>query len=199
MNDPAGEKLIRKIAESVDQRLKDRAPVVVPVIETKRLVLRGLRASDAATYAGWVANPTVMKYIGQGKTLSADEAWRKLAFLVGHWQLRGYGQWAVEEKSTGRMVGRAGLHHPHGWPGIEVGWLVDPDCWGRGFAAEAGHAAIDWGFSERNLESIISVIKPENVASIRVAEKIGERFLRNDQIGDIPVVIYGISREEFSE
>ena len=177
--------------------MTDDTPIVTPIVETQRLILRGLRESDAATYASWVADPIVMKHMGHGKTLNADEAWRKLAFLVGHWQLRGYGQWAVEEKATGKLVGRAGLHHPHGWPGIEVGWLVDPDCWGKGFAAEAGYAAADWGFRELGLENLVSVIKPENAPSIRVAEKIGERFSRNDQIGDIPVLIYGVSREEF--
>ena len=175
----------------------DHAPTLIPTVETERLRLRALCERDVSAYASWVSNPVVMQFIGEGQPINVDEAWRKIAFFVGHWQLRGYGQWAVEEKSTGKMVGRVGLHHPHGWPGIEVGWMIDPKRWGEGFATEAARASVAWGFRELDLEEIVSVMKPENTASIRVAEKIGERFYRHDSVSDIPVVIYGVRREEF--
>ena len=67
-----------------------------------------------------------------------------MAYLLGHWELRGYGQWALIERDSGRLVGRTGLLRPENWPGLEVGWLVGREHWGRGFAPEAGRASIDW-------------------------------------------------------
>ena len=186
----------KQVAKRMQLRSPE-APVVVPRIETKRLILRGLCESDVGDYARWVGNGRVVQHVGDGQPLTPDDAWRKIAFFIGHWQMRGYGQWAVEEKSTSKMVGRVGLHHPHGWPGVEVGWMVDPERWGEGFASEAAHASLEWGFRELGLDEIVSVIKPENLASIRVAEKIGEQFWRNDSIMSTPVLIYGIRRCEF--
>ena len=75
-------------------------------LETDRLILRMFSADDAESYARICADPEVMRYLGEGKPLSTLEAWRHMAFLVGHWQLLGYGHFAVEEKSSGRLIGR---------------------------------------------------------------------------------------------
>ena len=74
-------------------------------IETERLRFRQLRESDFPTYEKWCANIDVMRYIG-GKTLEPVLAWRHMSNLLGHWSLRGYGYYAVEEKSSGLLVGR---------------------------------------------------------------------------------------------
>jgi RimJ/RimL family protein N-acetyltransferase len=69
-------------------------------------------------------------------------AWRMLAIMMGHWQIRGYGQWTVVEKATDEVVGRVGLWHPEGWPGLEVGWVIRRSRWGQGVATEAARVAI---------------------------------------------------------
>ncbi len=93
------------------------------ILETDRLLLRMWRNEDFAAYEKMCADPEIMKYLG-GRTFDRLEAWRHMAFLVGHWQLRGYGHWAVEEKATGRFIGRIGFLNPEGWPGFEVGWTL---------------------------------------------------------------------------
>src|SRR5207253_7997909 len=93
-------------------------------LETPRLLLRMLRESDLDAYAAMLADPEVMRHLGDGRPLSRPEAWRNLALMVGHWQLRGYGLWAAEERATGALVGRIGLWNPEGWPGLEVGWTL---------------------------------------------------------------------------
>ena len=95
-------------------------------LETERLILRKWRESDFETYEKMCADPEVMRYIG-GKTFNRTEAWRHMAYLVGHWHLLGYGHWAVEEKATGQLIGRIGFLNPAGWPGFEIGWTLARD------------------------------------------------------------------------
>ncbi len=168
--------------------------VLRETLETERLKLRQFVETDLDAYARICADPESMRYIGPGTPLSRAEAWRSMAQLLGHWELRGYGLWAVEEKRTGTFVGRIGLIYPEGWPAIEVGWLIDRDRRGEGFATEGGRAAMQFAFDRLNLEHISSVIRPQNAPSIRVAEKLGMQPERSMQLNGVDVVIYGRDR-----
>jgi RimJ/RimL family protein N-acetyltransferase len=121
-------------------------------------------------------------------------AWRAIASLVGHWHLRGYGQWAVVERATGKVIGRVGPWYPEGWPGIELGWIIQRSRWGNGFATEAAQAALTWFWKSVDADHVISMIQPDNTRSIRVAEKIGERLERTEVQNSSVVHIYGIDR-----
>jgi RimJ/RimL family protein N-acetyltransferase len=77
------------------------------------------------------ADLEVMRYIGDGQVLDRRQSWREIALHVGHWALRGYGQWALERKEDGASIGRAGLWNPPGWPGLEIGWKLARDAWGH--------------------------------------------------------------------
>ena len=118
--------------------------MIIPMIETERLILRGFRSSDINAYTKMCADPEVMKYISTGEILSKEESWRSLAFMIGHWELRKFGMWAVEEKESGQFIGRIGLFNPEGWPGIEVGWTLVKNAWGKGYATEAASCAVEW-------------------------------------------------------
>ena len=166
-----------------------------PRLETDRLVLRPFVSADFEPFAAMCADVEIMRYINDGRPLTRGQAWRAMAMFAGHWALRGYGQWALVEKATGAFIGRAGLWNPEGWPGLEVGWFLDRARWGHGFATEAGLVALDWAFRELDTEHVISVIHPTNAASIRVAERLGERFERAMVLeGGIEVVVYGRRR-----
>ena len=80
----------------------------IPRLTTQRLVLRGFEERDFDAYAEMMANPEVARFLGDGRALPRGEAWRQLAYIVGHWQLRGFGLWAVEERESGALVGRIG-------------------------------------------------------------------------------------------
>jgi RimJ/RimL family protein N-acetyltransferase len=164
----------------------------VPTLETARLRLRPWQASDIDAYASMCADPEVMRYLGVGAPLSRRDAWRSMAMFVGHWQLRGFGTWAVEEHATHRFVGRVGLHQPEGWPGLEVGWALDRAIWGRGYATEAGRVSLDYAWRVLGAEHVISLIAPENAASIRVAERLGESPEGTFIVDDVEVLVYGI-------
>jgi RimJ/RimL family protein N-acetyltransferase len=155
---------------------------VTPELTTERLLLRGLQLGDLDAYAAMYRDPEVMRYLEHGRPLDRVAAWRMMAVHLGHWQLRGYGQWALVERATGEVVGRAGLWEPEGWPGLEVGWLLARPHWGRGFATEAGRAAIDYAFDVLGTEKVISLIRPENHLSVRVAKRLGESYERTIEL-----------------
>ena len=167
----------------------------IPTLETERLVLRAFRESDTDAYAEMLADPEVMRFLGN--PMSRAEAWRIMAMVLGHWHLRGHGFWAVEEKSGGELVGRVGCWRPEGWPGLEVGWTLRRASWGRGYATEAARAAARYAFTALDQTRVLSLIAPDNVASIRVAERLGERPVGEWEIFGMKVIIYGVGREEF--
>jgi ribosomal-protein-alanine N-acetyltransferase len=150
-------------------------PMNIPTLETARLKLRAFTLDDLGPYAEMYADESFVRYL-EGKPLSKDEAWESMAIILGHWDLLGYGIWALECKATGQLIGRAGLLHLPGWPGVEVCWALSPRFRGKGYATEAGQASVLWAFQEAGLDRLISLIHPENKASEAVALRLGERF-----------------------
>ena len=162
----------------------------IPILETPRLRLRRPELRDFDAYAALCADPEVMRYIGDGQPQGRRRAWQAFTAILGHWALRGYGQFAVESKASGAFLGRVGLYEPDPWPGTELAWALAREHWGHGFAPEAAAAVRDWALSALGLARLVSVIMPANRPSMRVAEKIGERLERDDKIDGIPVRIY---------
>src|SRR5437867_5402110 len=144
-------------------------------LETERLVLRWFRESDFDDFCKISADAEVMRFLGDGKPMDAMYSWRQMATFMGHWYFRGYGIWAVEEKSSGHIVGRIGFMNPAGWPGFELGWTLGRESWGKGFAIEGARRALEYAFKEMDRDHVISLIAPDNVRSMRVAERLGEK------------------------
>jgi RimJ/RimL family protein N-acetyltransferase len=168
----------------------------VITLETDRLILRMFREEDFEAYAKICADPDVMRYLGEGKPLTHSEAWRQMAMILGHWRLRGYGFWAVEERATGDLIGRIGHFNPEGWPGFELGWVLGKPYWGRGYATEGARRALQYAFTEMGRDHVITLIYPPNAASIRVAERIGETLESQTQLFGHEVLVYGIHRPD---
>ena len=147
-----------------------------PTLETPRLILRGWRPEDFAPYAAMLADPETARFITRhGEPYSEHQVWGEMAWLIGHWQMLGYGMFVVEERATGNFVGRIGPLAPPGWPGFEIAWGLARPAWGKGYAQEAARTAIDWSFETLPLDRIVSIIHPDNHPSQRVAERVGER------------------------
>lgn len=170
---------------------------IVGTLETERLLLRPFRSGDIESYAAMCADPEVMRYVGERGVLSREEAWRQMALLAGHWQLRGFGMWAVEERRTGAFIGRVGLHYPEGWPDREVAWALARAYWGHGFAYEAACAALAHAFGPLGWPRAVSLIDPANRRSIRLAERLGERFERTVDVGGHRVSLYSRTSESW--
>jgi len=164
-------------------------------LETERLLMRWFREDDFEAHAKICSHPEVMRFLGDGTPLTGLEAWRQMAGTMGHWYFRGYGIWAVEEKRSGNLIGRIGFMNPTGWPGFELGWTLGREYWGKGFATEGARRALEYAFTEMDRDHVISLIAPENVASIKVAERLGEKIEGETQVMGKEVFIYGIDRE----
>ena len=141
-----------------------------------------------------MSEPEVSRRFGFTQPFARSDAWRHMAMVAGHWSLLGYGRFAVELKATGAFVGRVGLWFPEGWPEIECGWAIHPDHWGHGYATEAAAETLRLGFARLHLPHIISLVRPDNPRSARVAEKLGGRVERTwtDFLGG-EALVYGYS------
>jgi RimJ/RimL family protein N-acetyltransferase len=146
-----------------------------PVVETERLLLRPWRADDIAPNTAMLADPASGRFItADNKPITdAFAGWRNSAIMAGHWALYGIGMFVVEERQTGRFVGRVGPWMPLGWPGFEVGWGIASDFRGKGYAVESARAAIDWSFGTFEIDRIVHCIDRENTASQAVARRLG--------------------------
>ena len=164
-------------------------------LETERLLLRAFRGADWEAYAAMCADPEVMKFLGTGVTLGRDDAWRSMAGILGHWRLLGYGMFAVELKATGDLLGRVGYLDPPGWPGFELGWVLGRPYWGKGYATEAAKVARDHAFGPLGKERLISLIRPGNAPSIRVAERLGERLAGEVELLGSKALVYELVRK----
>lgn len=144
---------------------------MAPVLETERLRMRGWSEQDHDVFAAFLADEENARFIG-GACDRAD-AWRRMVFQMGHWTVRGYGPWVVEEKSSGAWVGYSGLWCPYGWPEPEIMWGLAPAARGRGYATEAAARARAYAYDALGWSSAISLISPENRPSQKVAERLG--------------------------
>jgi RimJ/RimL family protein N-acetyltransferase len=160
------------------------------VLETPRLRLRPFAAGDWPAYAAMCADTEVMRFIGAGQVQNADEAWRSLAFFLGHWELLGYGMWALELRDSGALIGRVGFIDPPGWPDFELGWLLAREHWGCGYAREAAAVALHHAFEVLQRGRVISLIRPGNARSVAVAEAIGAALHGSVQMMGSKTLVY---------
>jgi len=174
--------------------------VDIPVIETPRLRLRGHRLSDFPDCAAMWSDAVVVRFLG-GNPLSTEDAWTKFLRYAGHWAMKGFGYWAIEEIETGAFVGEMGfadfkrtLEPPLG-DTPEAGWVLASGAHGKGYATEALRAALAW--LDHRFEAPVSlcIINPENARSIRVAEKCGYREERRTFYKGHAVVVFSRSRQ----
>jgi RimJ/RimL family protein N-acetyltransferase len=166
--------------------------MTIPTLTSERLILRPFLEKDIDGFAAFCADEETMRFLGG--TLSREDAWRQMAMMLGHWQLRGYGMWALEERSSGTFLGRVGFHRPEGWPGLEIGWMLGRVHWGVGYAREAARTALAYGFGTLGLEYVISLIHPENARSLKLAETLGEHYSGRTRVRGYDVLIYRLER-----
>jgi RimJ/RimL family protein N-acetyltransferase len=166
----------------------------IPTLVTDRLRLRAFRKSDIDDYAAMNADPEVMRSFG-GELWERERSFRHMSFLLGHWHLLGTGMWAVELRETGAFAGMIGFAEPEGWPGFELAWTLARRWWGHGYATEGARAALEHAFTVWKRERVISLIRAENGASIRVAERLGEKLQGLADLKGQEMLLYAIDRE----
>jgi RimJ/RimL family protein N-acetyltransferase len=142
----------------------------IPVIETKRLILRGPEAKD---YPDFEATFSSYRARFMGGPLNTYEAWMLYAAEIGHWQIHGFGMWMIHDKVTDETYGMAGGWMPAGWPEREIAWIIWPDAAGHGYALEATNAARAYFYNTMGWDTAVSYLDPKNLDSIRLAERLG--------------------------
>jgi ribosomal-protein-alanine N-acetyltransferase len=167
------------------------------LIETERLILRMPRPDDAEALVEAIGDPETMRYIGDGSTGGLEAAERAIERWLERWGEGGIGQFVVERREDGRFVGRVGflVWDPQTWTpaptgDVEIGWTLARSQWGNGYATEAALALRDWTDRPR----LISLIQHGNERSVRVAEKIGERYERDVVVRGVTTRLYSLER-----
>lgn len=173
-------------------------------LETERLVLRPLAPDDIDALEPFYADPEVMRYIGTGETASRDGAAESIARMIQRFEADGFGQLAVVRREDGAVIGRCGLlvwdrswnptsrAEATGDTELEVGYKLGRPYWGHGYATEAAAAVRDHAQSDLGAERLIALIRPGNVASKRVAEKIGMRYERDVELMKATARLYAL-------
>lgn len=144
-------------------------------LETERLFLRPFRESDWKDLHKFYSDEACTKYT-VGRIFTEGESWRAMAAMIGHWQLRKYGAYALEEKTTHSLLGFAGLDFPNDWPEPEIKWGLIREFWGQGYASEAVRAVKKMWIEHLPDLSLISLIHPDNKNSINLAKAVGAYF-----------------------
>ena len=140
--------------------------------------------------------PQVMKYLGlKGEPFSRGETEIFLLSILKHWKQYNFGRWAIILKEDGRLIGCSGLRSYE--KDVELVYLIDESEWGKGLATEAAIASLGFGFIKRNFQKIIAFTRPSNIASRKVMEKIGMRYVKEVNIFEVLAVQYDITRQQF--
>lgn len=143
----------------------------IPTLNAARLTLRALRPDDHANILAMSHDPEVVRHLNEGEPPTAAQVWRRMAFALGQWGMRGYGMMALDDAEG--FVGRLGVFHPYDAPEPQLSYILCRRGWGRGYASEAGAAMLDWMFATHRPARIVSHIAPDNAPSARVAAKLG--------------------------
>lgn len=165
------------------------------IVETPRLIIRKLSLSDVQSLKEILGDVDVMKYSLKGP-LNAEEIKDYVTKILSHYQRYGYGLFGVVEKESAKLIGLAGLisqtveDHPY----IELGYRLAKNKWRQGYAIEAATAILDYSFNTLNIDRIISIIEPENIASIKLAKKIGMERIKSTTWHRFNVDIYEIQK-----
>lgn len=159
----------------------------IPTVETENLILRAPQASDLPAYTRFCASP---RSAGVGGPYNEWQAHERLAAIVGHWQLHGFGRWMVADKSNGELLGIVGLMHPPDWPEPEIAWSVFDAAEGRGVAHEAAQRSRAYAYDTLGWTRVISCTAPDNFRSIALAERMGavrESDFEHEDLGRLHV------------
>ena len=167
------------------------------MIESERLIFRQFTLDDLPTLIEQRSDPDVNKYLGGTKLQNPDALAKRIRFYISCYDDHGFGMSAMIWKSTGEVIGSAGLQPLDGTDEIEVGYSMIKKYWGKGIGTEAARAWLDHGFNHAGLDRIVAVAHTGNWASRHIMEKLGMKYEKSEFHYGSECAFYAISKEEF--
>jgi ribosomal-protein-alanine N-acetyltransferase len=164
----------------------------MPEIETERLRLRHFTSDDLDDLLRLYSDAEIMRYLS---SRTKEQTQASLSKHIKHWQEHNFGMWAVNHKESGKMIGRCGLGFLENTSEVELGYVFDKAFWNMGLATEASLATLNYGFEEVGFKRIVAIAKPENIASVRVIQKVGMKYEKDAHYYGVDVVYYALLRE----
>jgi ribosomal-protein-alanine N-acetyltransferase len=169
----------------------------IPTITTARLRLRPFCEEDVDALHNILSEKDIMRYFPRPTSPSRERVHKLIAKQLRHWETYNLGWWAVETRPGGELIGWNGLQYLPETDEVEIGYLLRHAYWGQGLTPEGGRAGLAYGFETLGLDTIIAVMHPENIASQRVAEKLGMTFTGEAVYFEMPVYRYVIEDQDF--
>lgn len=186
---------------ALTHRESERAPRALGAfdeLETERLRLRMFAPGDSFEFSSITRDPEVMRFIGEGRPISAEETAANIGSIINAFRRRGFGRWAVVHKESSRLVGYCGFSASIPAAGVEIAYMLARPFWGLGLATEAARACLRYAFEELRLPSVSAITRPGNFRSRRVMENLGMKFLCEEVYLGYDCVHYAIDRGEFT-
>jgi [ribosomal protein S5]-alanine N-acetyltransferase len=144
-----------------------------PELQTARLLLRRWTFADRDEFRRMTQDPAVMRYMHHGVPLTDAEADSALQSTVERYDQLGFGDWAIVHRESLEILGESGLGLLEGTNEVEIGWMLFPDHWGKGFAFEAASAVKQYATGTLGCDHLTALTRPQNVRSIALALKLG--------------------------
>jgi RimJ/RimL family protein N-acetyltransferase len=158
-------------------------------ISTERLKLRIFKENDWKDLYSYYSDAECMRYT-VGRSLADWEVWRQIALMIGHWKIRGFGPYAMEDMETGNVLGPVGMWYPLEWPEPEIKWGLSKKYWGKGYAKKAANAVRLMAIKHVPDLNLISLINKDNLNSINLAESIGAVYEKTIDFRETTASIY---------
>ena len=166
------------------------------ILQTPRLILRQFTLADAPLVQQLNSDPEVLKYLDEPPLETTEQAKHILRTIILPQYKNNLGRWAIHLKDTNEFIGWCGLKYRPELNEIDLGYRLKKSAWGKGFAAEAAQYSIDHGFNKLHLKTITGRAHINNIASLKILEKIGMRFIKEEIIDDCPVKTFSISNHK---
>lgn len=166
-------------------------------LETLRLSMEPFTSGDAAAALSWFGDPEVMQFIPTGPDRSLEATKERLARYIEHQARHGFSKWIIRERASGTPIGDCGLIVLEDLGKIDLGFRFARPYWGRGLATEAGAAWVRAAFHDFELDRLTAFAHPDNLASLRVLQKLHFRSTARDRVMGMDSVVFSLSAKEF--
>ena len=166
----------------------------IPTLTTTRLVLRGFTEDDVDPLHRILSDADVLRYFPDPRPPPRERVQKIIAHQLQHWEQHGYGWWALEPRSNKELIGWSGLQFLPETVEVEVGYLLGKPFWGQGLATEAARACVQYGFEQLDLQAIVGIVHPDNLASQRIIAKLGLSFVDRARYFGMDCYHYRIER-----